>query len=522
MKFIFLSITLFVISIVTAQNTLISTGSYFEGEPYLVINPQNQQHIVAAWMGYQLNNKMVIKSSVSINGGLNWSAPIWQAHVSSGFSSADVSLAFDNSGNVFMSYIDFDNDTYLDGRVLVRKSTDGGLSWGSPIEAISIQDCPGKLCIDRPWMVVDRSGGTSDGVIYITTMNANQPTMVSAPYNPYLSVSTDGGLSFFNPRFVDSTGYLAGSTINQPMSSPTITSNGKFYAAYPSYLSSQNVFPRLILASSTDAGVTISHQVAYQGTNFGVNNSLLKSGYLLISNPSNANHLAFFFLSDSNGDADIMMTETNNAGVSWSSFQRINQDPLANGKLQDLVWADFDNDGDLVVCWRDRRNASGNTYQVPTEIYCAVRKNNSSTFGTDYVISSLQAPHDVVLEDKGNDFMHVALENDTAYGIWGDVRSGKLKIYLNKWNINTQVSSVHEIYSQKETFAYPNPSSQLINFPNSILNSEFYLFTLEGKLIERGTINQLTYNCEHLTTGHYYFKIVNNSDVSVLKFDVFK
>ncbi|MFM7565144.1 MAG: hypothetical protein ACKO4K_00170, partial [Flavobacteriales bacterium] len=61
-----------------AQNTLVSNGSFFEGEPSLAINPNNPQHLIAAWMGFQFNQKIVIKSCVSWNGGTSWTAPIFQ------------------------------------------------------------------------------------------------------------------------------------------------------------------------------------------------------------------------------------------------------------------------------------------------------------------------------------------------------------------------------------------------------------------------------------------------------------
>ena len=77
-----------------AQNNVqVSTGTFFEGEPYLAIHPTNQQHLVAAWMGFQLNNKVVIKSSVSTNGGVTWSTPTWQPHEQTNWASADPSLA---------------------------------------------------------------------------------------------------------------------------------------------------------------------------------------------------------------------------------------------------------------------------------------------------------------------------------------------------------------------------------------------------------------------------------------------
>jgi len=524
MKSLIFIIVCFVATSFFAQNTLVSQGTFFEGEPYLAVNPQNQQHLVAAWMGFQTGNKVVIKSSVSTNGGITWSTPIWQSHVVTTYSSADVSLAFDNNGNLFMSYIDYDRDTHLEGKVVVRKSTDGGLTWGNAVEVISLLDCPNKLCIDRPWMVIDRSGGNLDGTIYITNMNANQPTLVTPPYNPYVTVSTDNGASFTPPRFLDTLNFLAGSSVNQPMPSPVVNSNGKFYAIYPSYVPSQSPFARLILASSTSACVDVNHQVAYQSASpFLANNttnSLLKAGYLLRSNPNNPDHLAFFFLSDSDGDADIKMMETTNAGTSWSSIKRINQDPISNGKLQDLVWADFDTDGDLVVCWRDRRNATGSTYGVPTEIYCAVRKNGMTDFGTDYSISALQVDHNVVLEDKGNDFMNVALQNDTAYAIWGDVRSGSLKIYLNKWNINNQSSNLYEIYSQNEQLLYPNPASQHVTLPESAFNAEYYLHDINGKIIEKGVLSTSIFDCQRFKNGNYFFKIVNQQGVSVYKFQI--
>jgi hypothetical protein len=231
-------------SAVIGQNVLVSSGNYFEGEPSIAINPNNPQHLIAAWMGFQFGQKIVIKSAYSTNGGTTWSAPIFQAHLAPGNSSADVSLGFDHLGNAFMCYIDYDNVGFTQGQVVVRKSTDGGMTWGNAVEVINITDCPNKLCIDRPWMVVDQSGNAPLAPIYVTTMNADQPALISPPYNPYVSVSIDGGQSFMNPRVMDTVNYLAGTSITQPMPTPAIDGTGKFYAVYPSYVVSQSVYPR--------------------------------------------------------------------------------------------------------------------------------------------------------------------------------------------------------------------------------------------------------------------------------------
>ncbi|MEY4127960.1 MAG: hypothetical protein RL737_2149, partial [Bacteroidota bacterium] len=313
-------------SAVIGQNVLVSSGNYFEGEPSIAINPTNPQHLIAAWMGFQFGQKIVIKSAYSTNGGTTWSAPIFQAHLAPGNSSADVSLGFDHLGNAFMCYIDYDNVGFTQGQVVVRKSTDGGLSWGNAVEVINITDCPNKLCIDRPWMVVDQSGNSPLAPIYVTTMNADQPALITPPYNPYVSVSIDGGQSFMNPRVMDTLNYLAGTSITQPMPTPAIDGTGKFYAVYPSYVVSQSVYPRQVLASSTNHGTTITHQIVYQGLNVGVSNSLFKRAGKLIADPAHPGHLVYCFLSEQNDQSDVYLIETTDGGGTWGTMQKVNQD----------------------------------------------------------------------------------------------------------------------------------------------------------------------------------------------------
>ena len=162
-----------------------------------------------------------------------------------------------------MCYIDYDNVGFSEGKVVVRKSTDGGISWSNSAEAINITDCPGQLCIDRPWMVIDPSGSTVPAALYITTMNVDQPSMVLAPYHPYLSVSVDGGQTFLNPRHLDTLNFLAGATIPQPMPSPAVDGNGRLYAIYPSYLNTQSLYPRHVLAYTNDQGNSLDWNLGF-------------------------------------------------------------------------------------------------------------------------------------------------------------------------------------------------------------------------------------------------------------------
>ncbi|MDP4869028.1 MAG: hypothetical protein NWR10_08965 [Crocinitomicaceae bacterium] len=493
-QFLFLFLSAFLFGSVQAQNLLVSSGQIFEGEPYLAVDPQNSNHLVAAWMGFQLNQKVVIKSVVSTDGGGSWSAPVWQAHQQAGNSSADVSLGFDLNGNLYMAYIDYDNVSFTNGAVICRKSIDGGLSWGPAVVARSIASCPNKLCIDRPWIAVDPLTGS----VVITSTNANQPGTVQAPFHPYMAISSDQGASF-SLQELDSAPYLAGNAISQPMPSPAFANDGLFMAIYPSYETTQSILPRVVEVSKTVAASFYNYQIAFQGLGFGTQNDTLKSGPHLSLDPSNSNRANYAFISEVYGDPDIICIEKN--GGAWSAPMRVNQDIQGNGVIQDLIWSDYDTDGDLAVCWRDRRNGVPGTYQSPSQIFCRIQSNQ--TWGTEFLISPLVA-HDSILLENGNDFLNVQFSNNQLYTIWGDVRQGTLKIFLNHFDQLSNSSSTNPIPTLAPIF--PNPSNGMFNIPLDLVGLPFILHTMEGHILRKGTLlNDL--DLSQYGVGTYFLKV---------------
>ena len=490
------------------QNIAVTATNIFNGEPTLAVNPLNPQTMVAAWIGIDFSEGTVIRSSYSLDGGLTWSASIFMPHIVAGNSSADPSLQYNSSGEVFLCYIDHDATNFSNGQIVVRKSTDNGASWGAAVEAISLLDCPGKLCVDRPWMEIDRSGGANDGAIYVTSMNANQPTLVTPPYNPYLSVSSDNGASFVAPRFLDTLGYLAGSSIPQPMPSPAIGADGRFYASYPSYETSQDPFAHIYLASSTSLGADFDQVNLYTILIPGVSDPLAKKAGKLLADPSTPNHLIQLSLSEVNGDVDILFQETFN-GLTWTSPTRVNQDPIANGKMQDLVWGEFNANGDLAICWRDRRNASASGYQTETEIYGVIRFKDSSNFESDFPISSQQVNHGAILNESGNDFLSVRYVGNMLYTIWGDVRTGTLNIFLNRYNVTTGTSSLSEVHSESGVLqVYPNPAQDLVHLTHFNDVEDLQLVDAHGKFIQSVQADQFSVLALPAGTYHlfYFFK----------------
>lgn len=512
MQTTFFTFLIFMTIFAQGQNQNISNGVVFDGEPYIAVNPSNSQHIVVAWMSWiNIVNQFKIKSRASFDGGLTWSSAVEHPHTVSTYSSADPCIDFDNTGNIFVCYIDFDGiEPPVNGGVYIRKSIDGGLTWNPPIEVINANYDGTKWPIDRPWITIDKSNGIYDGTIYVTSMNGNR---TDSPFNPYLSVSTDGGNSF-STTYLDDTNWLAGSFNPLPMASPTVSSNGVLHGAYPSYVITQSLYPQNFIASSNDGGSTFTYHTILTNTDpipmsdF----EFAKKAYLLISNPANSNHLAFIYLRTINGNLDVYLTETTNTGVSWSNPIRINDDPLGNNRMHDLVWGDFDIDGDLIITWRDRRNGTDSTYQTQSEIWASYRSKDSTQFAPNFQLTNLTVDYDSILENSGNDFMSTKLQNDTLHSVWGDTRDGNLNIWYQSMAIDGTVLSIQQLASENlpEVLIFPNPTKSLITIEVENLK-QITVYDINGKKIIKKNntdgLDKMMLNLENQSIGTYFIEI---------------
>jgi hypothetical protein len=203
------------------------------------------------------------------------------------------------------------------------------------------------------------------------------------------------------------------------------------------------------------------------------------------------------------------MRETFNAGVNWSEEIRVNDDPLGNGVLQDLVWADFDTDGELVVTWRDRRAAQDTGYQVSSEIWGAVRMNGDDSFGDNFPISSELVEHGQILNSSGNDFMCVEMVDDTISVVWGDVRTGLLKIWFQRLNSEGEVLSMTElVQSDLESFTvFPNPCYDQLNLNIKTLDS-YKIVDSKGNEVLKCNSRDKMIDVSTLSPGLYVIEVL--------------
>jgi hypothetical protein len=514
-KFTLLTMLALVFQASIAQtNTNISNSLLFSGEPYLAINPTNNQNLVCAWMSLNFAGgqyQIAIKTRASFDGGNTWNTALSLPHFGTGFGSADVSMAFNKNGVLFLSYIDYKRlpDS---GGVYVARSLNGGISWDAPSKVFDMYDVANKRPIDRPWLVVDNTSSNNAGTLYITTKPA---PWITPPNRNYFKVSIDSGYTWTNISTIDGGNYLVGNLIAQPMAAPAIMEDGNFCAVYPSFVTSQNILPTYYFAKSSNKGQTFNYSTVIAAQPFPIDTNL-KSAYRLIANPINSNQLLFLLPSNINGDADIMALSSTNAGQTWSNMIRVNDDAIGNGKAQDMIWASYNKQGKLVVTWRDRRLANTNGFwNAGYDFYYATSVNNGQTFSPNQKLTSQFIAFDSVITQNGNDAMCNVYEEDTLYSIWGDTRDGKMNIYFSKTiaSTNTNVAITMIEGSESQWKIFPNPVNDFISIdvPTIVLKEEILIYDIYGHILAKETINTVPVkmNVQQFSKGIYFIKIGN-------------
>ena len=500
------------------SNQDISGGLVWESEPYMAVDPANAQHIVVGWMG-SAGSRLNIKMIATFNGGVTWSTPTVIPHQSPTFTSADVSIAFGHTGNLYATYID-SRKSPDSGAVYIVKSADGGLTWNIPNQVISGFADGSKYPLDRPWLAVSSTGPVD--TLYVTSKPA---PWVAPPNRPYFVRSYDGGTTWTTWRNIDSSGYLVGNVIQAPMATPAIDSAGRFHCIYPAYLASESLYPRYIMATNGPANsfrYNVAETITASG---GTMDTLAKAGGKFICDPAHNGHFAFVHIENRYGDIDVFSVETTDGGITWTAPQRVNDDIIGNGRMQDMAWANFDENGNLVTAWRDRRNAPGSGYEQPTEIWGAVKWYDSSAFSANFKISDTAAPYDsIYLFGAGNDFMNVAMAQDTLSAVWGDVRTGALNIWFARRAMRTGVTTVVKSIANEQlpgVNIYPNPGNQVITIDGVGMTS-LVLSDIAGRVVLKKKIDDQKYKLDvsGIAPGEYIAEINTQNGMIIRKLEI--
>jgi len=152
-------------------------------EPSISVNPVNRSNMVIGWRQFNSVNSSYREAGLaySFDKGATWTFP---GVLTPGTFRSDPVLDVDSAGNFY--YQSLRSNLSMD----VFKSTNGGITWSAPVPAYGG---------DKNWMVVDRTGGPSDGYVYGTWARNAQ----SSYYDDILTLSINGAASFQPPMPVD-------------------------------------------------------------------------------------------------------------------------------------------------------------------------------------------------------------------------------------------------------------------------------------------------------------------------------
>ncbi len=493
-KYLILLVFLYTFNCSAQTNTNISNFTYWDTEPSIAVNPVDSNNLVAAWMRAGGVGILSAAISYSTNAGASWSIPALIPHLHSNFTAADVSLAFNNSGTVFLSYIDH-SAVYDSGYVMVAKSVNGGAAWSPGVKVISALETP-DIPIDRPWIAVDRSSGPYSGRLYVVTKSISEGTL---PHHIWMKSSADNGATWSSRKLVDDS--IPSNLVTNAMGVPAVGADGSLYIGYVSYNPPQSVYARVICLKSTDGGNSlIPHIIGNAAVNSAVTDTLYQGSYVLSANPMNAGNLVYTFTDNRNGDPDILSVYSNDGGITWSNPPiRINDDALSNGTGQDMCWAAFSQTGKYAAAWRDRRNTGG-TSSSPFEIFATVSSNGGASFSTNYKISS--APSPFINIQKGNDFIGVCLNDNYLCTDWCDLRTGNTEIFSGKTYLGLLTGIGGDSKSDDlSLIVFPNPSKDNVSVMFQLKQRQFLQITLcdiQGRIIKKIASQIFTEGSQHL------------------------
>jgi hypothetical protein len=502
------------------SNFNISNNATGNTEPFIAVDPANPQNLVAAWMQFTVY-RVSIGVSHSNDGGQTWSAPITMPHLNTVFTSADVSMTFDNSGTAYMSFIDF-SSLGDSGYVMVAHSTDNGQTWSVPVKAISAKETT-DIPIDRPWIAVDRSGGQYNGQLYLTSKSYYEAPM---PHHVWFKRSLDGGATWSALHLVDDS--IPSDLVVQSMGALTVGADGNVYIGYASVDLSLSLSGRMICMKSTDGGASFTpHVIESLPVNSGITDSLYQGSYKLSANPADAHDLVWVATDSRYGDPDIVSVHSTDGGSTWSDIMRVNDDAKGNGVGQDMCWGEFSNSGVYCAAWRDRRNTGGKDTDA-FEVYTSVSADGGATFSRNADLNTTPSPYiDIV---RGNDFLGVCADSASVYSAWSDKRTGTTQIFASKTSLASIVSSVKGVsgdgLSAELLFskAYPDPFSSGLTLHVEDYRAATLHITLSdiaGRIVfsnvtqHAGGVQDIPLNIGAIPAGTYMLTILTGRGSSV-------
>ena len=411
------------------DNINISVDPLPQNEPSVMISRKNPNRVVAAWRDFRTGVSPALRRvgySFSTDGGQTWSvSQLTPQIIPDAPLSSDPVVVVDTSGNFYIYTVSL-NETNGNGELWLFKSTDQGETFNQVYEMAT-----GPWFEDKEWGTTDLSPTSP----YSNTMYCSW-TRFAADTDILLIRSTDEGVTWNSPVTVSDQIGVQGSF-------PAVSSDGELYIVWRGYGSGGQIR----FDKSTDGGLTFSTDKIISNAP----DSWFPHMTVDLSGGPFHNNIYVVWNDLRNGDDDVFMSISSNSGDTWTPAQKINNDPISNGKDQYWPTIAISELGEIVIMFYDTRNTPNNTI---IEAYIARSTDGGATF-TNELVSTQPSPTSIPNSDvRFGDYIDIDFYGGNIVPVWTDERAGGFDMDIYTARINPIVpveliSFTHRIVNGK-------------------------------------------------------------------------
>jgi len=412
-----------------------------QAEPHIARSLADADSLVATFQEGRFTTGGAVDCgySISHDGGLTWTrALIPNLTMASGGPyprATDPVAGIDLNGNVYLNTLVATDPNFNNGAVVVSRSTDGGVTFGSP--TVVYQPPNNNVVPDKNWMAINTFSGTAsaDRIVVTFTLFSN----VNADGGPiYRAYSTNGGATWSSIANVN------GSDANLQGSQPVFLPTGNLVIVYWNFGSISSPGERLEAVISPDGGVTFGppKRIAF-ATEY--NEPVIRTGSFLpsVASDRTSGNLFVAYQALSSGNPRILFTKSTDGGNTWSAPIAISDNPAGSGVFNAAI--NVSPDGQTVTAvFYDHRNNPGSTTLV--DLYLAQSFDGGATWQPNIRLTSVSTDASLApLTSQGymlGDYQGVAEStgvNVPAVPVWIDTRTGNPDPFVTRVGIAPQV-----------------------------------------------------------------------------------
>ncbi len=368
-------------------------------ESSITVDPTNHNRMAIGWR--QFNSVMSDFRQggygYTTDAGTTWTFPgVLQDNV---FRSDPV-LGADEAGNFFYLSLlqSFCENMYSSpdfGQTWTRLQPDGDAGGG-----------------DKQWFTIDKTGGTGHGFQY-------QAWSTAAPCAGFgqFSRSTDGGVTWMNPVSIPSAPVWG--TLDVDTNGNLFIGGGDFGSSFFCVRSSNAQNPAVTPTFDQNVSVNLGGSVLFGAA---INpGGLAGQIFLAIDRSGTATNNNIYMIatvqqfSASNG-SDIMFARSTDGGLTFSSPQRITDDPVNQNKWHWFGTLAVAPNGRIDSVWLDTRNAANNT---DSQLFYSWSTDGGVTWAPNVAVSNSFTPFEgYPVQNKMGDYITIVSDNtggDVAY-----------------------------------------------------------------------------------------------------------